>query len=656
MRIGSFYSGVGLLLLAVVVAVLNVLIDRAVPNVRVDLTEENLYSLSPGTRNLVRNLEQPVTLYLFFSDSESSDLPFVRAYAKRVRELLEEYARISDAVTLEVIDPEPFSPAEDRANEMGLGTIRAGASGKEIYFGLAAENAEGQRELVPFFTPEREEFLEYDLGKLLYGLSRGRQPVIGLVSNIDVLGGFDFMARRQTPPWMAFTQLQQLFELRDLGVDIASIDPAEIDLLLLVHPQNLTDKSRYAIDQFVLRGGNLMLFLDPHAAAATQGMPGLGDAASNLPELLTHWGVEMPADQVLLDDRYALTVNMGPDRPAQRHPAILGFEGDAINGDDVVTARLEYLLFGTPGVLRPTGAGRMQFTPLVQSSAQAMTTSAEQFAMLENPEALYAEFEPTGERYTVAARLHGELQTAFPDGPPPPEPEDASGETEPAADEGDAAQETAEEATDQADAAPVLPHIAASQAPANILVVADTDVLTDRLWITVRELFGQRIGSPFADNGDFLANAVDNLSGNSDLIGIRARGRFYRPFEVVNALQRDAEQRLRSTQQTLQQQLQETETRMAELEAAKQGTEVSELSEDQEAELERFMEQRLEIRKQLRQVQHQLNEDIERLGAWIKAINYLAVPVLLVLGVAVWHVFRRRALRLQQRHSELHAQ
>ncbi len=653
MRIGSFYSGVGLLLLAVVVAVLSVVIDRAVPNVRVDLTEENLYSLSPGTRSLVRNLEQPVTLYFFFSDSESRDLPFVRAYAKRVRELLDEYARISDAVALEVVDPEPFSPAEDRANEMGLGAIRAGSSGKEIYFGLVAENAEGKRELIPFFTPEREEFLEYDIGKLLYGLSRGRQPVIGLVSNIDVLGGFDFMQRRQNPPWMAFTQLQQLFELRDLGVDIESIDPAEIDLLMLVHPQNLTAKSRYAIDQFVLRGGNLMLFIDPHAAAATQGIPGLGDAASNLPELLAHWGVEMPAEQVLLDDRYALTVNMGPDRPAQRHPSILGFEGDAINGEDVVTARLEYLLFGTPGVLRPIGTGSMQFTPLVQSSPQAMTTSAEQFAMLESPEALYEGFEPTGERYTVAARLHGELQTAFPDGPPPPEVDEASGEAEEAAAGGEGvAQEAAEEADDK----PVMPHIAASQAPANILVVADTDVLTDRLWITVRELFGQRVGSPFADNGDFLANAVDNLSGNSDLIGIRARGRFYRPFEVVNALQRDAEQRLRSTQQTLQQQLQETETRMAELEAAKQGAEVSELSEEQEAELERFMQQRLEIRKQLRQVQHQLNEDIERLGAWIKAINYLAVPVLLVLGVAVWTWLRRRALRLQQPPTELNAQ
>ncbi|MCB1646217.1 MAG: Gldg family protein [Pseudomonadales bacterium] len=612
----KYYSGLGLALLALAFLLVSMLNNLLFSGVRFDLTENKLYTLSEGSREIVANIQEPINLYFFFSDKASEDLTSLRAYANRVRELLEEYQKISDGrIRLTVVDPEPFSDAEDRAGAFGLQGIPVNNAGDEVYFGLAASNALDDQESIPFFQPSKEEFLEYDISKLIQNLSVTSKPKVGLLSSMKIQGDINMTTFQTTPAWVIADQLGQVFDLQNIEPTADSL-PADLDVLVIVHPKNLPESLLFAIDQFALSGGRVMVFVDPMAEAdRVQSMPGMppgGAGASDFP-LLTAWGIALSQEGMLADAGYGLTVGGRGGQPV-RHLGIVGVQADGFKQDDVVLANLETINMSTAGIIELLADRTTDVETLIHSSAYAQPVDAVRFQMLNDPADLQRDFKPTGITYPLAVRITGRADTAYPDGPP--EPLSASSE-----DNGES----------QALSAPAV----TSTEDLNVIVVADTDMLTDRLWVQVQDFFGQRIASPWANNGDFVVNAVDNLTGSGALISIRSRGRFSRPFDVVQELRREAEAAYQDSADELQAQLNETEQRLTELQGAADENSLLSLSPEQEAELVRFQEEKLRIRRELRDVRHRLDSDIETLGTTLRFLNIALMPVLFSLALMV---------------------
>ncbi|MGB5622967.1 MAG: Gldg family protein [Gammaproteobacteria bacterium] len=613
-------GGTGLLVLAVLFLALTVLSNTVLRGQRLDLTENQLYTISQGTRDVLASLEEPVRLYFFFSNQATESIPQLRDYARRVRELLQEFVITADGkLQLTEVDPLPFSEEEDQASQFGLQAVSLGGAGDPIYMGVAGTNAVDDLEIIEFFQPDREAFLEYDLAKLVYNLSTVQRPVVGLISTLPLSQGFDPRSGQALPPWAVTTQMEQLFEVRNLDPGADAIDE-DIALLVLVHPKNLGDATLYAIDQFVMGGGKLLAFVDPISDAEIPLDPAsasgalFADRSSNLEPLFNAWGFSVEPTEVVLDAGQALSVNSGTGQVI-RHLAMIGARGDALSRDDVITANLDSLNFGSSGHITRVDDSGTEITPLVQSTDQAALTNAEKLRFLPDPLALLDDFAPTGERYVLAARVSGALQTAFPEGPP-------AGLSE----------------------SPDRPeHRAAAEATPQLIVVADTDMLSDRMWVQVQNFFGQRILQAFADNGSFAVNGVDNLTGSSDLIAVRSRGTFSRPFERVEDLRREADANFRAQEQALQQELDETESRLQALQSAKDEDNMLIITPEQQAELLRFQDEKLRIRKALRDVRRNLDRSIERLGTTLKVINIGLVPLLLsVVAIAVAMVRVRR--------------
>lgn len=603
------YSSAGLLLIALAFLAFNMVSGLALTNARLDLTEQKLYTISDGTRQILGELDEPINLYFFYSDKSAKDLVVLRNYARRVEEMLKAYAQAADGkIKLHIVDPEPFSEDEDKAAEFGLQAVPAQQGGDAIYFGLAGTNSVDDHQVIPFFPLDQEEFLEYEVSRLVQSLAHPQRPVVGVLSGLPLNGGFDMQTQQPSSPWMVMEEIRQLFQIESLKPDVDQI-PDKVSVLLLVHPKNLSEQTQYAIDQFVLRGGKLLAFVDPwseadHAMPMPGEMGGEGKS-SDLPALFKAWGFEMLPGKVLGDGAYAMSVSMGQGERPARHPAWLTLPRQALDPSDVATANLETLTVATAGILRPLEGAKTHFVPLIHSSEYAMPFDAQRFAMLRNPQELMGELNPSGDRYTVAARISGPAQSAFPDGI-----------------------EGRKDGLKSAD-------------NINVIVVADTDMLTDRMWVQVQDFFGQRVPQPWADNSAFAINALDNLSGSEALISVRSRGRFTRPFTVVEDLQRQAEARFREQEQALKQRLSETEEKLASLQN-QDPAKALELTPEQQATLQQFMQEKLRIRKELREVNYQLNADIEKLGRTLKFINIAMVPLVLTLGVLLLWAWRRR--------------
>ena len=665
-----------LVLLAVAFVAAVMASNTLLSGLRVDLTENELYSLSAGTESFLQGLEEPVNLYFFFSDASAGDLQFLRGYAARVREMLEEFAAAAGGrLNLQIIDPPPFSEEEDRAAQYGLQDINLGTLGDSLYFGLAATNAFGDEAVIEVFDPTEEASLEYDLARLIYSLANPDQAVVGLLSGVSMSGGFDPQTQQPTPPWFAHQQAEQLFDLRNLP---ASIDAADDDIgtLWIVHPSDLDEQTLYAIDQFVLGGGRALIFVDPvaEAAAAPPDPTGIGFSppdGSDLPELFEAWGVRFSANQVVADNFNALSVNTEFGARPVRHVGLIGLTDASINADDVVSAGLGSINLGTAGHFTLAEGTGVTLVPLLTSSTESALFDASRFQFLPDPGELLNEFAATGERYVLAARLEGPLTTAFPNGPP--SAEDDAADLPAVADEpggGESAQAgpevvpVDEAVADEPPAAAPGPAgdpvadtepAALIEPPAgdhltsidqgNVILVGDVDVLSDRLWIQLqRSLFGQQLATAFANNGDFVTSALANLSGSADLIGLKSRQTYSRPFDTVEALQREADARFRETEQQLQAELAETERRLVELQSSRDDENSLFMSPEQEAELARFQDEQLRIRQELRAVQRNLDSSIERLGVTLKVINIGAVPIALTL-VALLVVWLKRTGR-----------
>lgn len=633
------FSVAGLVIIAVLLLAVIALSSTVLRGMRLDLTENKLYTLSEGSHSILSKIDEPIHLYLFYSREIAQGLPSISNYAQRVREVLSEMAEVAGGkLKLTVVDPEPFSEQEDRAVQLGIQTVPLSGTDGNLYFGLAATNAVGETAVIPYFSSDRASLLEYDLSKLVYELNQTKKSVIGLLSTLPMHAGIDPRRMQATPAWVVVEQLRQFFEVRKLENDIATV-PDDIDLLVLVHPAGLEDGTLYAIDQFVLSGGKALVFVDPYAESAQAG--GLPDQStspqSDLKPLLAAWGARLHDSEILGDARYALRVSTDPSEAPTRHYAILSVPQNTMNQDDVITRGLERVNIALGGILEPIEGASTEFVPLIRSSNSAMPLPSFRIQPQLDPSELQRGFQPTGKQYVLAARITGKANSAFPEGPPASEDEDTADQT--------AAEKAAEEpgedkaVTERSNKA----HVAESAEPINVVVIADTDVLTDRLWVGLERFFGRQIAVPFADNGDLVINAVDNLLGSSDLISIRSRASYARPFERVDQLRLEAESRLRAKEQALQTRLQATERQLAELQSKKgEAGHAIILSAEQQAAINGFQQEVLNTRKELRGVRHELNKSIENLGTALKFINIVLVPLLLTIGVIIFTVVRHK--------------
>ncbi|MBV8143730.1 MAG: Gldg family protein [Gammaproteobacteria bacterium] len=628
----STLGGGTLLALAVLFIGLTVLFNYALRGWRLDLTQNRLYTTAPGTDRVLASIKEPINLYFFFSEKAAAGIPDLNTYGVRVREFLQELvARSNGKLHLHVIDPQPFSEEEDRASELGVHGVPIGGAGAQFYFGLAGTNSTDGRGAIEFFDPKKEQFLEYDVVKLIYELANPKKPVVAWLSTLPMTGGFDPRSGQMREPWMVYSDAQQLFDLRPLEQNATRIDP-EVNVLVLVHPKQLSPATQFAIDQYALRGGHILVFVDPLAEADPSGaeagnpMAAMGaDKSSHLAELLNAWGVKFNPDEVVADRAHALSVTLRQGEQPVEHLGILGLDKDSFTASDVITAGLSTVNVATTGYLEPlAGAQACQplkgrqscFEPLLQSSKDAEPLPVARFRMLFDPATLLDGFKPTGRRYVIGARVTGNVHTAFPAGPP-------AGVTLPA---GQSA-------------------LKQSAKPLNLVVFADTDMLADFMWVREQNFFGQRMAQAWASNGDLVENALDNLAGSADLISVRGRATFQRPFDRVERLRRAADERLHAKEQELEAQLRDTESKLSSLQSKKDSGSALILTPEQEQEIEHFQTEKLRIRKELRAVRAGLNENIERLGTTLKILNIVVVPLVFAAVALLLWLWRRQRRR-----------
>jgi len=611
----SFFSAGTLALLVVLFVTLTIFSTMFLKGMRLDLTENGLYTLSDGTRNILKNMDEPVNLYLYFSEDASRELPQFRSYARWAGEMLEEFAAHSDGkLNLQLINPVPFTPQEDQAAQYGLQGVPVGSTGETLYFGLVGTNSLDGLQMMPFLQPDKEKFLEYDLAKMVASLSHPEHAKVGLISGLEMQAGFDPATQNMREAWVIHQQFEQLFELQDIPSDIESL-PDDLELLVLVHPKNLAETLLYQIDQFVLRGGRVLAFLDPLAEADTGGDPNdpmariNAGGSSSLEPLLAAWGVNFDTGRVVGDRAYALQVSIAQGQPPVRHLGILSVDANAMNNSDVAVADLQSVNFSSSGWLLPMESAGTTFEALVQSSESAAPIDAARLRFLSDPKDLDADFESTGDRYALAARVTGKAGTAYAQPPV---------------------------------GTPIVGHLTTSgDAGINVVLFADTDVLTDRLWVQKQSFLGQTIVNSFADNGTLVANIADQLLGSPDLIGMRTRTSANQPFEVVDALRLSAEAEFRDTEERLQRELEETERKLTDMQSSRQDGELTILTPEQQGEVQRFVDRKMQIRSELRQVQHELSSDIEALGMKLKFINIVLVPLLVVIAALLTGQWRR---------------
>jgi ABC-type uncharacterized transport system involved in gliding motility auxiliary subunit len=614
----------GLLVLLVIIGAANLIIANL--RLRVDLTAERLYTLSTGSKQVLGKLENDVTLKFYFSAS-SAEMPMgLKTYANQVQDLLKEYELAGKGrVALEAYDPKPDSDSEEWAQRYGIEPQQTNPFGQPVYFGLVAVCGETEA-VIPGFNPRTEATLEYDITRLITRVAWPEKPVIGVLSSLSVLGAPQnpmMMMRRQQQDqgWTAFRELRKDYTVREIQADAEAID-ADIKALIVVHPKNLEDKALFAIDQFVLRGGRLIVCVDPFNIADFEAnqqqnpmmmqMGGGQAGPSTLGKLFDAWGVTFDTAKIAADLSAATKLNSGNGR-VEDNPAFLSLGTANMAKDDLLTAQLSQVMLPFAGALSANTPKEITFTPLITTSkdnACLVDQMNAQFGM----SAMRAQLKPDGAQRTLAARLQGTFKTAFPDGL--------------------STNGTAAAATNAAPA-----HL--TSGTSTVMLFGDADFLNDRFCVQVmNSLFGQ-VAQPINDNLTLFGNTVEQFAGREELIGVRSRGQFNRPFVKVDQLEVKAMKQWQAEEERLEAALQEPQQRLANLQQKKSGNERLILSKEQQAELEQFRKTQAETRKQLKEVRKSLNKDIERLGLSLKVVNIALLP-LLVIGFGLFRGLRRR--------------
>ncbi len=588
---------------------------------RIDLTENKLFTLSDGTLNILRNLEEPVRLDFYFSQKAMVGYPVLTNYGIRVRDMLLEYEAHSDGMLqLNIIDPEVFSEEEDQAVASGLQSVQLNNAGDRAYFGLVGTGSTDNEKVIPFFQAEKQSALEYDISKLLYNIANPEKRVVGMLSSLLLFGD----TQQKLDKWAITDTIGELFEIRVLGTNSTNFDG--IDVLMVVHPKDLSNETLFAIDQYVLNGGKTMVFVDP-LAEGDKSVPAdpnssvLPDLDSELDKLTEQWGITILDQKIAGDINAAMQVQTNtPGGPRQiTYLPWLRLAEESFNQDDLTTSEINVINLGTAGIIEKNEDSSIQFTPLIETTMQSMQLDRDFLFIQRDPKIILDNFKSEEKKQVLAARLQGRAETAFPEG----------------------LVDTEEDKADDGNS--TLIH----EGNINVIVVADTDILNDLFWIRTSSYFGINITRPIANNGDFVVNALENLSGSNDLGSLRTRGEYTRPFERVEAIRRQAELEYREREQKLTATLQETEQKIREIQQ-QQDTNAGEstvlITPEQSAEIEKFQTLRIETRKQLRSVQHELKKNIEALGTRLRFFNIAFLPLLIILiaiGTGVYRVTYR---------------
>jgi ABC-type uncharacterized transport system involved in gliding motility auxiliary subunit len=611
------YSAVGLVALFLLLVALNFLL--ALAPVRADLTEGNLYTLSPGTKKILRNLSSPVKVKLYASQGEAVPVP-LRGFTQRVEDLVREFKQAGGAnVIVERYNPRPDSEEEDAAQLDGIEPQQL-MTGEQFYLGIAVSQLD-RKQAIASISPQRERLLEYDLVRAVARVGAAERPKIGLMAGLPVTGErFNPMTRQSSEPWVLASELKREFEVKEVPMSAKEIDK-DINVLLLIHPHLGAPPSfEYALDQFVLRGGKLIAFVDPYAYFDQQQpmMPGMPPqpSSSSLPALFKAWGVEMDTGKVISD------VVFGSGGGARYTPTVLSLNRTALSRDDVVTASIETLLYAFGGAFQIKPAEGITVTELIKSSPNSMLVD-NMNATKSGDEATKG-FKPSGQAMPLAVRLTGKFRTAFPDGVPQDD----------------------KQKQDKKPAAAGTPGLKESAAENSVILVADVDLLADGAAVDVQDVLGRRVVVPSNGNLALAMGMVEQLAAGDDLISLRSRQASFRPLTVVRELEAEAQKEYFGKIQALEEEVQKTTAKLQELQKAQgagaKGQQI--LSAEQQAELERFRKTVAEGRLALKEVRKNLRQDAEALVFWTKVANIALMPLLVALFGLGLALIRRQKL------------
>ncbi|MHC8441963.1 MAG: GldG family protein [Candidatus Eutrophobiaceae bacterium] len=615
----NLLSGTSLLLMACLFVSSTILVNTHITNQRIDLTENRLFTLSEGTLDLLRRLEEPIILDFYFSQRALLDYPQLAHHGVRVRDMLWEYVSHSnDQLILNILDPEPFSELEDQALVNGLQSMGDDAT-ERAWFGLVGTNSTDDEKIIPFFNIGRETALEYDLSKLIYFLAFPEKPVITVTSGVPAFGNQE----QGQEAWSIILALREFFEVRDLGTRFKDIDH-DTDVLLIIHPKNFSDIQYYAIEQYLLRGGKAILFIDPLAERDPSPPPAVGVSTlpqlnSNFNTLLQAWGITINSNELVADLKASMRVQSRSTRGAGEliYLPWMSLDRQRFNLESLITSQLATINMGTAGHIESSNA-KLRMEPLLQTLPEAMLFPRDLVLFQPDPNTILNNFESTNKRYTLAARIQGQVDSVYPEGRP--------AETE-------SQRETSNHRASGA---------------INIILVSDTDILSDNFWIRPQQVAGKTVNRPISNNADFVINAVESLAGGGNLSTLRTRDKFSRPFTRVEELSKQAETQFRKKELILREKLTNTEAQLRTLQQEHETSDAHVLSPELLEELEKYRNIRLQTRQELRAVQHELRKNIEQLGSRLRAVNILLMP-LLVACTAILIGFMRTQRRKRNR-------
>ena len=620
----SVFSVGGLALILIALVLVNLILAQV--NLRWDVTEDRLYSLSEGTEKILSGLDQEVRLRLFITRDNVNVPVTIKNYTERLVEFLSEYEHASGGkITLEVIDTRIDSEEEEWAQKYGIEGVDL-PTGERLYLGLVAEAAD-REQVIPMLDPSGEKQLEYDITRLISLVQSAEKQKIAVISGLPVFGGArtNFNPGGGSPPWLFVQELKKTYEVEEINPMAPGARIAEgTDLVLLIHPRDLSEALLYAVDQHLLSGGNLLVLVDPFSVMDMN--PGVSKGSS-LDRLFAAWGIRMDQTKALVDLAYATRLR-AEDNRVETNPLWLSLRAEAFDDQALITADLENMLLPVAGAVEKLpqfGAG-LTYEPLLTSSAQSGLIDS--FKSRFGVDDIRKEFSPDDSRHDIAVRLHGSFPGAFAGGPP------ESGQADP-------------EGTDSGSGPAPLSenHLAAARNPATVIVIADADFLYDGYYVNRQNFLGFQLASIFNDNLNFLLNAGELLSGADALIEIRSRGTYERPFERVQQLEAHAQQKWLSREQELEKKVETLNAKLNALEKQKDASQNLILSPEQEAEVEKFQEERRRINDELKQVRRNLRADIEALGARLKFINIFLVPLLVSIGGGLYALYRKRKAR-----------
>ena len=600
---------------------------------RFDLTEERLYTISDGSRKILESLQEPVRINFYYSRNNAELPPNFKTYAQRVQELLEEYAAISNGqLILEISDPKPDTEEEEWAQKYGIKSITL-PSGNTVYFGAVVSMLD-QEMLLPYFDQRRQEFLEYDITQAIQKVSSTSTSKVGLLSAINLQGGRSMIpGQPPSPKWVFQSELEKSVAVENLPLSTEEI-PDDISLLIVLHPRGFSPRLQYALDQYVLRGGRLVVLLDPNARAdMTSPENQFGQQpqlASDLPELLKSWGVDYDSTKVVGDRLQATQVNTG--QGVMSFPMWMTFRTQSLDQEHPITAQLENLLFVEAGSFKKAAESKTEFTALISLSEQSGLIDAFQLRF-SPPDQLSREMKVDDSAKAVMAITAGNFSSAFPNGQPAKEKKDAQ----------------AQAAADESEAATPLKHTHLNESTErnSILLFSDVDFLSDQFSVQKLNFLGQSIIQPTNDNLNLMLNAAEHLSGNEALMSIRSRGRFSRPFTRLLDMQKQAQLLHQTEEKQLLSQLEEVQQRLNSLldSAGNKGQQEVILPPEVQEEIQQFREEERQARRKLRDVRKILRQDIERLGQVLLLLNMLLVPLIVgIIGVFVYRTRQRRKI------------